>query len=646
MRKRLNQTLHYLRQDTGVWFLLLLFLGILLRFEQNPSYIDWDVAMNVNIGWRILEGDRPQVDYDEINLPTNHYLNTIPAGLVRFLEVPPVAALRLFVLSLLLYGILMSKWLTRSMFDLPLLVNLTLASVLYISFNIAVGDFGQREHVFVLLILPWLFLRLRRMAGLAEGRVVAVVVGFIAALAFSIKPFFTLVFFITEAYIGVAHYRGNLKRYLSQPEWAGFVAFCLLYVGYFLLNLDVLQAMLNSLRFTAEGYDSHGSRPFIETFFGSSIAWFMFILAALSLFYWRRDIYRDAFILFTLACFAGLLAVALQRRGYNYHFLPFNMFGAVALGIGLLSLLVSHKERQALNRLFTIALSLILLWYLALQVPQRFDNDYVDAMAKAVTEISQVDDKILIYETWPAIYRTTVPERRWQASFHILSHGIPFAIFKYGTEEAAMASPEMSAYLEKLVLELETGYPAIFTSQFMYEFFNRQGYLSQYILPRYRLHYIDRLGAHAYAYVGEPPTSPPLFNWNDELLLLGVSLPDPSQYQACQTVPIKSWWELQAERPLRAQQTDYYVSFILQQQGQVLVKQEAQLLRVSEADGQQVYAYQLDLSIPCDASAGDYDLVMALAAVVPAEEDHTPRPVEALGLGAYPYLRSVSISTP
>ena len=643
LRKMTGQNLH---KEMSFGLVLLFLFAIWLRLEANPLFINHDVAMYVDIGHRILDGQRPYVDYDEINLHTIHYLNVLPALLTRGLDINPISAFRLLMFAGLLYMIVVSKWLTRDLFASPFVVNLALAALLYHSFNLVISDFGQREHIFVILVLPWFWLRLRHTLGLAEHRGVALSVGFIAAIAFSIKPYFVLALLFSEAYLLLAHHRRALKVYVWKAEWLGFVAFCLLYVGYFILNLDVLQALLSSLRFTSEGYVSYGSTPFSELVFSSIATWFVIIWAIVTLFYQEKDSLTMAFISFALASLGLLLAYALQSKGFSYHSIPYGFFILIAM-IGAAGRWV--EVQLTINRLttpFLLSLSLSAGLYIGLQIGQSNQDLGVqtsEPLRDILSQISAPDDQMLMYSGFPH-YSATVSLELWQGSFYALSHVVSFAAFKYGSEQA-LQEPEVQRYLQRVRQELAEGYPVVILQTGLLELFHTQGLMSDLIIPRYKLH--GNFGdTWVYAYVGEPPTSPSLFNWNDELLLLGVSLPEPSQYQACQTVPIKSWWELQAERPLRAQQTDYYVSFILQQQGQVLVKQEAQLLRVSEADGQQVYAYQLDLSIPCDASAGDYDLVMALAAVVPAEEDHTPRPVEALGLGAYPYLRSVSISTP
>ena len=77
------------------------------------------------------------------------------------------------------------------------------------------GDFGQREHLLVLLLLPYLALVARRAGGSTVPAGAAALIGVAAAIGFALKPHFGVI------WIGMALYlasRLGLRRFLLLPE--------------------------------------------------------------------------------------------------------------------------------------------------------------------------------------------------------------------------------------------------------------------------------------------------------------------------------------------------------------------------------------------------------------------------------------------
>jgi hypothetical protein len=194
------------------------------------------------------------------------------------------------------------------------------------------GSFGQREHLLVILTLPYLL----RAAIVAQGGEIdarrSAVIGLVAAIGIGIKPHFAVLPILVEAYLPT---RCGLRARLRDPvPWT----ICIFGVAYVIAVRLIHPAFFShELPLAMQYYDpGTGWRILAQP---ESIGVILPLVPfGLSAFAFRRA--RLAQIV-ALACLAWLIGACLQQRGWDYHYLPART-AVIMLGITLATALLDH----------------------------------------------------------------------------------------------------------------------------------------------------------------------------------------------------------------------------------------------------------------------------------------------------------------
>ncbi len=284
-----------------------------------PHHLGPDVSMYTEIGQKLLDGQRPYVDYEENNFPMIHVLYTLPAFLSRATALPPNLTLNACLVALLLLSLGM-MWRVLKGSDVPWSVVVTvlfgMALVSWLMFN--TFQWGQREHLFTLFYLPGLALRVMRRDGKSIGRGVALMVGLMAGIGLAIKPYFALTGLLVEG-VGLLTSR---RWYIRTPEVVGVLTVVALHGLYFALNPDVLQAFIVLIQRLSAGYKVYIAAEWDIPILAIN----MIIIAvpfALSVFRYRYRVVPSNLLLALGAMGLGsMIGFLLQQKGWTYHAIP------------------------------------------------------------------------------------------------------------------------------------------------------------------------------------------------------------------------------------------------------------------------------------------------------------------------------------
>ena len=174
-------------------------LLVLVRAEQLHPYpwINHDNASYIQLGRMLLEGETLYVDRRETNPPAICWYGMAIAAITDGLGAPPVFVYHGLVV---LFGMLGAILLCHGIRGQPLAVQVPVLlaySAVLARGNFIVGDFGQREHLFALLYLPYVLWRCftepsRPARAFELGYLV--VLGFFAAM----KPHFLVLLAVVE----------------------------------------------------------------------------------------------------------------------------------------------------------------------------------------------------------------------------------------------------------------------------------------------------------------------------------------------------------------------------------------------------------------------------------------------------------------
>jgi hypothetical protein len=171
--------------------------------------------------------------------------------------------------------------------------------------------FGQREHLTLIAIVPYLVLVARRAEGLEVSRTIAIVCGVLAAFGIALKPHFLLVPIALEIL-----YVARVRRLTFRPEMFALGG---LLVGYALSALLFARAyFVTVVPMVALAYQGYNP-PILDQLNQFVVTMACLLLLSLPLYGWPRSSVAQAAL---IAGLAFLVAYFLQGKGWRYHGVP------------------------------------------------------------------------------------------------------------------------------------------------------------------------------------------------------------------------------------------------------------------------------------------------------------------------------------
>ncbi len=299
--------------------------------------LNWDAAWYLEMASQFLEGRRLYVDLVDINPPLIVWLSTIPVGIAGMTGLSGPVSFLLFVLALfglsfwLSVRVLAAGWTDRPEVRRFLLLLLPAVLLLLPTIN-----FGEREHLLMILAMPYLLLaaaRLRRSvesAPLVSGPT-AVALGAMAGLGVALKPHFVLLPLLVEGWLLA---RLGLRAWIARTELATGAGVLVVYGALVLL---LTPEYLDAVRLALEGYGAFDAsvgelllRGEIYLVCGAG-------LAAWSL--WSRPATRSLGTILALASIALASVALVQGKGWSYHYYPALSSSALLVGLAVLELI-------------------------------------------------------------------------------------------------------------------------------------------------------------------------------------------------------------------------------------------------------------------------------------------------------------------
>lgn len=267
----------------------------------------------------------------EPNPPLILWFSTIPVFLARLLHLDSYLALKLIVFTMIIGSIAWSRRVLQktSMADFPVLLRyLAIGSVLTAEIYLGWLEFGEREHLLVILVLPYIFsAAFNGRAKLSSAELCTM--GIAAGLAVCFKPQQVLILGALELFL--AAWTKSLRRFIS-PDFLCAMFAILAYIATVRLATPLyFSKMIPTLRDTYWAYGTASTWTLVKTepFFN-----FLFILALAMLVWQRRKLHFSTAIGAFLACAAAAsIAYCSQHIGYllNYRAYPQHAFLLLAI---------------------------------------------------------------------------------------------------------------------------------------------------------------------------------------------------------------------------------------------------------------------------------------------------------------------------
>ncbi|MBA5606960.1 hypothetical protein H3H36_16505 [Duganella sp. FT3S] len=289
------------------WAGLCFALGAAAIFQYPLNH---DVAWLLAMAGRARGGARLYVDLIELNPPLIIWLSMPVTALADWLRVAPGTVYRVLVLALALACVGWAAALARDHRG-GAAGALLLPPLAYVAVALAGYDFGQREHLALLLSLPYLAQACVRLHGAPVRRRGRLAAAALAAIGFAIKPYFLLVPALVEGVLVLRSRRGP-----DGGVWLMGAIMCAYLAAILWLTPDYLPLARTLAHVYGAGYLGIGRFDFLHTpnfLIGAICATLAWIAGPAP---------RGAALPLSAAAagFAG--AALLQNKGWNYHWYP------------------------------------------------------------------------------------------------------------------------------------------------------------------------------------------------------------------------------------------------------------------------------------------------------------------------------------
>lgn len=297
------------KYDFPKWIMVFI-LGLYIVLVLFPSHLNHDVAWILYSSGKMLNGAEFGKDILDITPPLIWWLNWPPALVAKTFNVAPAVSFQVYVLILIGISIMLMKTLHKK-FENRQLWAAALAMVLLPGY-----DFGQREHLMVILVLPYLISAFGSTSQ--DCRPARIISATLAGIGVCIKPHFLLIPICIEVALA---FRARSIRGLFRCET---ITMGVVGVVYAIAALVYTPAYFNNV--VPDALSNYGAydKPLGLVVISVISKPILSILAVGALIY-ARTRWGVAAGFLVAAVGAFLVAVA-QKKGWNYHVLPISLF--------------------------------------------------------------------------------------------------------------------------------------------------------------------------------------------------------------------------------------------------------------------------------------------------------------------------------
>jgi hypothetical protein len=257
------------------------------------------------------------------------------------------------------------------------------AAFLLGSLGLVVGFFGEREHLQLVLVFPYLALASLRAVGHQPSRTLMIVCGGLAGIGLALKVTAGMV----PVLVFAALWLGRRMR-SDESLWALLVlALC---TG---ASLIWAPAYLSESRALASLYHGFAQRPVLEILTSGPMVWTIWGSALLALVGWRTTKHRMILVVWLAALAGFCISVAVQGKGFPYHFVP-----ATDCGVALLLLIMASETsrpgmadalRRALGGAALLSVTALpaVVAYARLMAPHRVVDEFSERAFRMLRDV-------------------------------------------------------------------------------------------------------------------------------------------------------------------------------------------------------------------------------------------------------------------
>lgn len=365
--------------------ILMLAVLAVVTFAALRSPLKDDIAWLLYVARRWMAGRELYIDLVEVNPPLIVWLSTVPLALSRWLGL----GVQSVAMPTFIVAVLACAWWSASLLRQHggLFVNrVTVFAILSIVLLIIpAGDLGQREHLLIAAMLPYLILFAGSLDGIKPRLRDSIVAGVIAGLGCALKPRHAGVFLLLEC-IALTH---GLRPWRALPIAAGVTMAA--YAGLIAL---ISPAYLNRAVPMAMALYGATDVPFKRLLLDSAV-----LMAgeavAIGLLWLRRRSLPERSLMLTLMVFAvaSTAICFMDGKDWYYHRLPATIATVLALLCWAASTFVKRRSHPHPARV-PLAVAGLVVVILCAGSLQRLEPQVIQAVEPGQTTVARLEQII------------------------------------------------------------------------------------------------------------------------------------------------------------------------------------------------------------------------------------------------------------
>jgi hypothetical protein len=301
---------------------------LLAVLYQAAGSLPTDVSWLITLAEKTLDGQRPYVDFIEVNPPASILIYLAPVSFARLFGLPPEPCVVVFCFLGAVGGLTLSALALGGRKALAELGPFGVAVVVAALTLFPARAFAQREHIAVILGLPFFAVLAAQASGARIDWRIGVLAGLGVGAMIAIKPHLALAVLMTLPYFA---WRVGLKRLFSSVELYAAVILC---IAYGALTTFFFPDYLGRMAPLVMAVYAPLRESYIAMLGGEGfIAWLLPAICLLVLA--RAKLAEPLIAIPALASLGAMVAFFIQGKEWPYQSYPAIAFILIALGIAL-----------------------------------------------------------------------------------------------------------------------------------------------------------------------------------------------------------------------------------------------------------------------------------------------------------------------
>jgi hypothetical protein len=296
-------------------------IALQIHLGVNP-----DTSWNITLAEKVLDGERPNIDFFEINPPMSYFIYVAPTLAARLTGLSPEFMVYLFcflgaALSVYLASLILARGRVTDDVTIERFIFIAISAL----FLLPAHAFAEREHIALIVATPSIAALIVCASRAQTDRLLGLLAGVAAGLALSIKPHFGFFFLFGFLY---AARRSSWRAALGHISLHAALAFAALYWIAVALWLpaffDNVAPIVSDIYLTAR-------KALSTLYFDPSFKIWTAMAAALALAA-RKRIAEPFVAIPALSSLGAVVAYLIQGKFWPYQVYPAFAFMALAIG--------------------------------------------------------------------------------------------------------------------------------------------------------------------------------------------------------------------------------------------------------------------------------------------------------------------------